>query len=123
MLYRVSIKSLYNFENLLQRQMKRQIGGNYYERSRICLSFFLPRLTHLHMGTISCTKHIKTVLDFLHDLGRPCFPLSNTVSINFLRHAKIDELLLNVIAIVAFCYNIHQTLKNIILFCLCVCHF
>ena len=49
------------------------------------------------MGTISCTKHIKTVLDFLHDRCFPrmflVLPLSNTipVSINFLCHARIDE--------------------------------
>ena len=36
----VSTKSLYNFENLLQRQMKRQISGNYYRMRRIYLSFF-----------------------------------------------------------------------------------
>ena len=30
-LYRVSIESLYNFKNLLQRQMKRQTSGNYYK--------------------------------------------------------------------------------------------
>ena len=33
--------------------------------------FSLPHLIHLYMGTISCTKHIKTILDFLHDR---CFP-------------------------------------------------
>ena len=94
---RVSIKSLYNFKNLLQRQMKRQISGNYYKIRRIYLSlFFLPHLIHLYMGTINCTNHIKTVLDFVHDrcvpLGRPLFPLSNTVpvSINFLCHARIE---------------------------------
>ena len=38
-LYRVSIKSLYNFENLLQRQMKREMSGNYYKMRRIYLSF------------------------------------------------------------------------------------
>ena len=44
-LYRVSIKSLYNFRNLLRRQMKRQISGNYCKMRRMYLSFFL--LPHL----------------------------------------------------------------------------
>ena len=30
-MYRMSVKSLCNFKNLLQRQMKRQIGGSYYK--------------------------------------------------------------------------------------------
>ena len=38
--YRVSIKCLYNFKNLLQRQMKRQTSGNYYKIKRMYLSFF-----------------------------------------------------------------------------------
>ena len=71
LLYRVFIKSLYNFENLSQWQMKRQISGNYYEMRRMYLSlffFFLPRsIQFFYMGTISCTKHVMTVLDFLHD--------------------------------------------------------
>ena len=33
--------------------------------------FFLSHLIYLYMGTISCTKHVRTVLDFLH--GR-CSP-------------------------------------------------
>ena len=64
----VSIKSLYNFKNLLQRQMRGQMSGNYYKIRRIYLSFFpfffSPHLIHFYMGAISCTKHIKTVLDF-----------------------------------------------------------
>ena len=55
------VKSLCNFKNLLQRQMKRQISGNYYNMR------FLSHLIHLCMGTINCTMHVKTVLDFLHD--------------------------------------------------------
>ena len=39
-IYRVSIKPLYNFKNLLQRQMKKQTSGNYYKMRSICLSFF-----------------------------------------------------------------------------------
>ena len=39
-MYRMSVKSLCNFKNLLQRQMKRQIGGSYYKMWRIYLSFF-----------------------------------------------------------------------------------
>ena len=54
--YRVSIKSLYNFKNLSERRMKRQISGNYYKMRRIHLS---------SLCTIGCTKHVKTVLDFL----------------------------------------------------------
>ena len=102
--YRVSVKSLYNLKDLLRRQMKGQISGNYYKMTRIHLSFFffffLPRLVHFYMSTISYTKHIKTALDFLHDrcffcsdvLGGPLLPLSNTVPAfkNFLRHARID---------------------------------
>ena len=38
-IYRVSTKSLYNFQNLLRRQMKRQIGGNYFKMRCIYLSF------------------------------------------------------------------------------------
>ena len=64
-LHGVSIKSLCNFKNLSQRQMKRQTSGNYCKMRRICLSFLLSRLIHLYIGAISCTKHIKTVLDFL----------------------------------------------------------
>ena len=58
--------SLYNFKNLLQRQqMKGQISGNYYKMRRVYLSFFLSYSMHLYMGTISRTKHIKTMVDFL----------------------------------------------------------
>ena len=39
--HRVSIKSLYSFKNLLQRQMKGQITGNYYKMRRIYSSSFL----------------------------------------------------------------------------------
>ena len=39
-MYRVSINSLYNFENLLQRQIKRQTSGNCYKMRRIYLNFF-----------------------------------------------------------------------------------
>ena len=86
----VSIKSLYNFKNLLQRQIKRQISENYYKMRRIYLSFFLSYLIHLYTCPISCTKHIKTVLDYV--LGRPLLALSNTVPvfINFLCRARID---------------------------------
>ena len=41
----VSIKSLYNFKNLLQRQMKRQMSGNYYRMRRVYLSFFFASFT------------------------------------------------------------------------------
>ena len=61
--------------------------------------FSLPHLVHPYMGIISCTKHVKTVLDFLHDR---CFPqmflvvhssLSDTVpvSINFMCHALLER--------------------------------
>ena len=95
--YRVSIRYLYNFENLLQRQMKRQTSGNYYKMTRVYLSFPWPHLIHLCISAIRCTKLIKTLLDFLHDRCFPrmflVLPLSNTipVSINFLCHARIDE--------------------------------
>ena len=52
-------------KNLLQRQMKRHISGSHYKMRRIHSSFLC-----LYMVTIivySCTKHIKTLLDFLHD--------------------------------------------------------
>ena len=39
-MYRLSIKSLYNFKNLLQREMKRQIDRNYYKMRRVYSSFF-----------------------------------------------------------------------------------
>ena len=38
--YRASVKSIYNFRNLLQRQVKRQISENYYKMRRIYPSFF-----------------------------------------------------------------------------------
>ena len=66
-IHRVSIKSRCNFKNLLRRQMKRQTSENYWKRRGIYLSFLLSYLIYLYMGIISCTKHIKTVLDFLHD--------------------------------------------------------
>jgi hypothetical protein len=44
--------------------MKRQISGNYYKMRRIFKFFLLLHLIRLHIGTISCTKHIKTVLDY-----------------------------------------------------------
>ena len=84
--YRVSIKSLYNIKNLSQRQIERQISGNYCKMRRIYFSFFffLFHLIHFYMGAISCTKHIEMVLDFLHDRCFPqmffvVLPLSNTV--------------------------------------------
>ena len=52
--YRVSTKSPYNFKNLLQKRMKRQIRENYDKMRRIYLSFFLPSFNiplyghHLH---------------------------------------------------------------------------
>ena len=58
-MHAVSIKSVYNFRNLSQGQMKRQIDENYYKMRRIYLSFFLSHLIYLY------TQHIKTVLDFL----------------------------------------------------------
>ena len=56
--YLVSVKSLYNFKNLLQRQMERQTSESYCKMRRICLSFLLPHLVRLYMGAVSCTKHI-----------------------------------------------------------------
>ena len=82
----LSIKSLYYFKYLLQRQMRGQISGNYFKTGRIYLSsFFLPDLLHLYMGIISCTKHIKTVLDFLHDW---CFPQMFLVTPPFIEHCS-----------------------------------
>ena len=87
--YRVFIKSLYNFKNLLQRQMKRQISGNCYKMKRIYLSLFSPHLIHLYMGTISCTKHIRTILDFLHDR---CFPqMFLVVHFSFYRTLSLSQ--------------------------------
>ena len=37
-LHRVSMKSLYNFKDLLQRHMKRQTSGNYCKMRRVYLS-------------------------------------------------------------------------------------
>ena len=39
LLYRMSIKFLCIFKNLLQRQMKRQISESYYKMRRMYLSF------------------------------------------------------------------------------------
>ena len=46
--------------------------------------FFLPHLIHLYMDIISCTKHIKTVLNFLHDRSFPQMFLKSTSS--FIEH-------------------------------------
>ena len=46
--YRLSIKSLYNFKNLLRRQMKRQIRENYYNMRRVYLSYFASFNTLLY---------------------------------------------------------------------------
>ena len=100
--YGVSIKSLYNFKNLLHRQMKRQISGNYYKMRRIYLSFFLvffasfsiPLYGHhqLHEAHQDCTRFLTRSMFSSDVLGRPLLPLSNTVpvSINFLCHARTD---------------------------------
>ena len=66
--------------------------------------FMLPHSIHLCMGIISCTKHIKTLLDFLHDRRFPRMFLvvhsslyrTNPVPvcINFSCHARIDGTLL-----------------------------
>ena len=54
--YRVSIKSLYNFKNLLPRQVKIQTSGNYYRMRRTYSSFcFASFNIHLYMGTINCS--------------------------------------------------------------------
>ena len=69
--YRVSVMSLYNFENLSQRQMKRQTSGNYYRMRRIYLSFFsavflrcswsstppfIQHCPYLHKFLVPCTN-------------------------------------------------------------------
>ena len=50
----MSIKCLYNFKNLLQRQMERQMSGNYYEIRRVYLSFF-----QVSFNTNSCMAQKK----------------------------------------------------------------
>lgn len=42
-IYRVSVKYLYNFKNLLQRQTKRQTSGNCHKIGRTYLNFFIHR--------------------------------------------------------------------------------
>ena len=64
--------------------MKRQVSGNYYKMRRIYLSF---------VASLNIPLPVHDFLHFSSDvLGRPLFPLSNTVlvSINFLCHARID---------------------------------
>ena len=58
--YGVSIKSLYNFEKLSQRQMKGQTSGNCYKMRRIYLSGFLRHLIHLYIGTVTNGTHTIT---------------------------------------------------------------
>ena len=63
--------------------------------------FFLRYAMHLYIDTISCTMHIKTILDFLDDRCLPQMFLivhsSNFYrtlylpTINFLCHARIDK--------------------------------
>ena len=54
----VSIKFLYNLKNLLQRQMKREISGNYYKMRRIYLSFLLSHLTYLYRTDVIATNDV-----------------------------------------------------------------
>ena len=93
--WKYRVKSLYNFKNLLQRQMKRQMRWILLQSETYIFKFYLP---YLYMGTISCTKHMKTIFGFFWSMfssdvpGCPLLPLSNTVpvSINFSCHPRID---------------------------------
>ena len=71
-----SVKSLYNFKNLLRRQTKGQISGNYYKMRRIYSSFFFGSF-----NTPRSTSRKYSITYTIDVLGRPLLPLSNTVPV------------------------------------------
>ena len=61
--YRVSVKSLYNFKNLLQRQTKKQVSENCYEMRRGYLSFsFFASFVGVNTITISKSLFLVTIV-------------------------------------------------------------
>jgi hypothetical protein len=62
-IYRMSIKSLYNLKNLLQRQMRWQISGNYYKMRCMFLSFlasiWTPLVTQSTSRRYSISCHVR----------------------------------------------------------------
>ena len=55
------------FEKFITKANEKTDKWKLLQNETCVFKFSSPHLIHLYVDTISCTKHIKTVLDFLHD--------------------------------------------------------
>lgn len=84
--YRVS-KNLYHFNNLLKMQFFRY----FIQMLSIIFRCFLDLLTHFYIWLISCTKHIKLIVDFFPVLCRQWHQQS-FVLVHFFANVYLDLL-------------------------------
>ena len=55
------------FRKFITKASEKTDKWKLLQNEKYVFKFLPPRLIRRYMGTISCTKHIRTILDFSHD--------------------------------------------------------